>query len=183
MVALAWGDENTAAQYSQLALAWSVQLLPALIALCFIRAFTSAGIIAGLIAGLVASFVTDEAGATLLGFQIWGGWPLTMHAAVWGLLANFATAFLVSAVTPNTRETSHIKPSVWPVAIALAVLWLILAAGPGAIIGSSIFGSPDDATTWLFGIPSLWAWQIGFWALGVVLLIFIARRRTQASQI
>ncbi len=182
VVALAWGDESTAGQYTQLALAWSLQLLPALIAICFISAFTATGVFAGLIAGLIAALLTDEAGVTLLGLQAWGGWPLTIHAAFWGLLANFGTAILVSAFTPNTRDTLHVeglgRPAVW----SSAVLWIVFAAGPGAIIGNSIFSSPGDAAGWIFGIPSLWAWQILFWALGVGLLLFVAGQKDQASQ-
>ena len=46
--------------------------------------------------------------------------------------------------------------------------------GPGAVIGNTIFGSPLDATTWTFGIPSIWAWQILWWVIGVVMMWFLA---------
>ena len=35
--------------------------------------------------------------------------------------------------------------------------------GPGAVIGNWVFGDPTNPDTWIFGIPSIWAWQILFW--------------------
>ena len=51
---------------------------------------------------------------------------------------------------------------------------IFFAVGPGAIIGNWIFGSPTNSATWFFGIPSIWAWQILFWMLGVLMIWFLA---------
>jgi hypothetical protein len=42
------------------------------------------------------------------------------------------------------------------------------------VIGNTIFGNPLDNTTWLFGMPSIWTWQILWWALGVAMMWFLA---------
>ena len=50
-----------------------------------------------------------------------------------------------------------------------------IGAGPGAVIGNDVFGAPDAGVQgWTFGIPSLWAWQILFWLLGVAMMWFLA---------
>ena len=38
----------------------------------------------------------------------------------------------------------------------------------------TIFGNPNDATTWVFGMPSIWVWQIIWWALGVGMMWMLA---------
>ena len=53
--------------------------------------------------------------------------------------------------------------------------------GPGAVIGNTIFGNPNDITTWTFGIPSIWAWHIIFWALGVVMMWFLAYKMQMST--
>ena len=50
----------------------------------------------------------------------------------------------------------------------------MFAIGPGAVIGNSIFGAPSDPSSWMFGIPSIWAWQILWWAIGVFMMWFLA---------
>ena len=45
---------------------------------------------------------------------------------------------------------------------------------PGAVIGNWVFGNPTDPTTWIFGIPSIWAWQILFWVIGVYMMWMLA---------
>ena len=42
-------------------------------------------------------------------------------------------------------------------------------------MGTDLFGAPNAGPrAWLFGIPSIWAWQIIWWALGVLLLWLLA---------
>ena len=41
--------------------------------------------------------------------------------------------------------------------------------------GGNVFGNPH-AKTWIMGVPSLWAWQMMWWALGVLVLWFLAYR-------
>ena len=66
------------------------------------------------------------------------------------------------------------KRALIPRAWVFVIVWFIFAIGPGAVIGNTIFGSPLDATTWTFGIPSIWAWQILWWVIGVVMMWFLA---------
>ena len=61
-----------------------------------------------------------------------------------------------------------------PLAWILAILWFVFALGPGAVIGNTLFGDPNDPSGWLFGMPSIWTWQIVMWADGVVLMWFLA---------
>ena len=42
------------------------------------------------------------------------------------------------------------------------------------MIGNTLFGDPNDPSSWLFGMPSIWTWQIVMWAAGVVLMWFLA---------
>jgi Na+/proline symporter len=171
-----------------LAVSYGLQMVPALTAVCYWPFLTRQGVTAGLLLGLVAVTLTEAAGLRWFGITGWGRWPLTIHAAAWGLLANFGLAILVSALTRDDAERKaechrwlaertalppHKRRWVWPIAI-LTGLWLLIAAGPGAVIGNTVFGDPNAPATWLFGIPSIWAWQIGGWAVGVGLLALLA---------
>ena len=61
-----------------------------------------------------------------------------------------------------------------PVARIVTLAWFFFGIGPGAVIGNWIFGSPTDPSSWIFGMPSIWAWQLLFWALGVAMMYFLA---------
>ena len=171
-----------------LAVSYGLQMVPALLGLCYWPYLTRQGVIAGLLIGLLVVTLTEALGLRWLGISAWGRWPLTVHAAVWGLLANFTVAVLLSAFTRDdaarkaechrwlaaqTLLAPRRRRWVWPIAL-LTVLWLLFAAGPGAVIGNSLFGDPNVSDSWRFGMPSIWAWQLGGWALGVVLLALLA---------
>ena len=172
-----------------LAVAYGFQMWPALIAVCWWPWLTRAGITLGLIAGLVAVTLTESIGQQL-GVTAWGRWPLTIHSAGWGILCNFGVAVLVSFVTQNRGDHEHKmvfhgflrdharlpeeKRRLIPRAWAIAIVWFLFAIGPGAVIGNTLFGDPNDPASWLFGIPSIWAWQILWWALGVFMMWFLA---------
>ncbi len=170
-----------------LAVAYGFQMWPALIAVCWWPWLTRQGIVVGLIAGLIAVTLTEKIGAQ---FMPWGRWPWTIHSAGWGMLFNFGLAIVVSAFTQNREEMAHRmtfhdflrehagltgeKRNWIPLAWLVVLLWFFFGIGPGAVIGNWIFGSPNDASTWLFGIPSIWAWQLLWWALGVAMMWFLA---------
>ena len=172
-----------------LAVAYGFQMWPALIAVCWWPWLTRAGVTLGLIAGLVAVTLTESIGQQL-GVTAWGRWPLTIHSAGWGILCNFGVAVLVSFVTQNRGDHEHKmvfhgflrdharlpeeKRRLIPRAWAIAIVWFLFAIGPGAVIGNTLFGDPNDPASWLFGIPSIWAWQILWWALGVFMMWFLA---------
>ena len=171
-----------------LAVSYGLQMAPALVGVCYWPFLTRQGVIAGLLVGLVVVTLTEAVGLSKLGIDAWGRWPLTIHAAAWGLLANFGVAISLSAFTRDdpehktechrwldeqTRLPSRKRRWVRPITV-LMLLWMGFAAGPGAVLGNTLFGDPADPTTWLFGFPSIWVWQLGGWAIGVGLLAALA---------
>jgi Na+/proline symporter len=169
-----------------LAVAYGFQMWPALMAVCYYRFFTRQGVVLGLIAGLIAVTLTDMPSS--LGIEAWGRWPWTIHSAGWGIIFNLGIAILVSLITRDDLdrkmefhnflaqhaslppEKQKLIPTAWIVTIA----WFFFGIGPGAVIGNWIFGDPNDPATWIFGMPSIWAWQLLFWALGVAMMWFLA---------
>ncbi len=172
-----------------LAVAYGFQMWPALIAICFWPWLTRLGITLGLIAGLVAVTCTESIGAAL-GITAWGRWPLTIHSAGWGIFFNLGIAILVSFFTQNSDELAHKmkfhnflkeyaglpseKRNLIPIAWIITLLWFFFGIGPGAVIGNWVFGDPTNPETWIFGIPSIWAWQILFWGIGVYMMWMLA---------
>ncbi len=171
-----------------LAVAYGLQMWPALIAVCWWPWLTRQGVTTGLVVGLAAVTLTESIG---LAFGVpWGRWPLTIHSAGWGIFLNLGTAIAVSIFTQDPKDTAHRlsfhgflrdharlpdrKRSLIPLAWAFALVWFFLGIGPGAVVGNTIFGNPQDESSWLFGIPSIWAWQLLWWAIGVALMWFLA---------
>ncbi|MDH3791248.1 MAG: hypothetical protein OES41_05855, partial [Rhodospirillales bacterium] len=115
----------------------------------------------------------------------------------WGIFFNLGLAIIISAVTQDKESTAHrmkyheylrehcslpanlqgLKPVAW----AITIVWFIFAIGPGAVIGNTIFGNPNDQATWVFGMPSIWAWQIIWWALGVGMMWFLAYKMEMST--
>ena len=178
-----------------LAVAFGFQMWLSLIAVCWSPWISRQGATWGLIAGLLGVILTEKLGisfAAWLGWELpWGRWPWTIHSAGWGMCFNLLVCGLVSACTQSPQATRHRmkfhdflrrhaalpghKRRLVPWAWALTLLWFCFAIGPGAVLGNWIFGAPDAGTEgWLFGIPSIWAWQILFWGLGVLLMWFLA---------
>ena len=88
------------ALFGALALPFALQLLPAALALTWLRWLTPQAVLSGLVAGLTLVFFTEQLGLTLAGFFTidipWGRWPWTIHSAVWGLFFNVAVCLLFS---------------------------------------------------------------------------------------
>ena len=180
-----------------LAVAYGFQMWPALIAICWCPWLTRQGIIAGLIAGIIGVTCTETIGQDWFNITAWGRWPWTIHSAGWGIIFNLGLAILVSAFTQKETETKHrltyhdylrehaglpdAKRKLVPLAWIVTIVWFFFAVGPGAVIGNTIFGSPSDAGSWLFGIPSIWAWQILWWALGVGMMWFLAYKMQMST--
>ena len=168
-----------------LAVSYGFQMWPALLGICYIRFFTPQGIVWGLVAGLVAvtlTYITELGG--LFGF---GRYPLTLHSAGWGILFNLSIATLVSAFTqPKSAEAqthrdsfhdfiaahtalspkkARWKKPVW----LLTVIWFLFAIGPFAVLGNQ-----TDPAQWIWGIPTLWVWQIAWWIVGCVMMYLLA---------
>ena len=167
------------------------QMLIPLIAICYIPWFTKEGIIAGLLGGFFVLILTDPAGHIFLkNFLPWGPWPLTIHSSFWALIVNLSLAISISQIKQSPIDRVHrqkyfdyienqtgiafLNRRLVPAAIVLGVFFIIFGFGPGAIIGNELFGTPDDPTTWAFGIPSIWVWQILFWSFFVGYTWFLA---------
>ena len=179
-----------------LAVAYGFQMWPSLMSVCWFPWFTRAGINLGLIAGLIAVTCTESIGQNL-GITAWGRWPLTIHSAGWGIFFNLGTAIIVSAMTQNAADREHrmtfhnflrehaslpaAKKGLVPVAWIITLLWFFFGIGPGAVIGNTIFGNPNDYNTWTFGMPSIWAWQLLFWALGCFMMWFLAYKMEMST--
>lgn len=173
-----------------LAVAFGFQMYPALMAVCWFPWFTRPAIVWGLAGGLIAVALTDSIGQDMLGITAWGRWPLTIHSAGWGILVNMTIVILISAVTQKREETEHrmqfhnflrehaalpeSKRALVPLAWILTLVWFFFGIGPGAVIGNTLFGDPNDYSTWIFGMPSIWAWQLLWWAIGVFMMWFLA---------
>ena len=179
-----------------LAVAFGFQMWPALIAVCYVPWFTRQGITVGLALGTVGVVCTETVGQQL-GITAWGRWPLTIHSAGWGIFLNLGAAILISAVTQNREETEHRmkfhsflkehaglgpeKRGLIPAAWIITLVWFFFGIGPGAVIGNTIFGNPNDFDSWMFGIPSIWAWQILWWVLGVFMMWFLAYKMEMST--
>jgi Na+/proline symporter len=177
-----------------LAVAFGFQMWPALIAVCWYPKFTRQGVTWGLAAGLLGVIFTENFGLTILksvGIDLWGRWPWTIHSAGWGMLVNLSVCMIISAQTQSATAMAHRmkyhnflrehatlsvdKRGLVPVAWGITLAWLFFGIGPGAVIGNWIFGEPGAGVAgWTFGMPSIWAWQILFWALGVGMMWFLA---------
>ena len=179
-----------------LAVAFGFQMWPALLAVCYFPWLTRAGITIGLAVGLIVVVCTETVGQNL-GITAWGRWPLTIHSAGWGIIFNLGIAVIISAATQSKAEYEHkmkyhsflaehaslpeSKRGMIPLAWIITLVWFFFGIGPGAVIGNQIFGNPNDAATWIFGMPSIWAWQILWWVLGVFMMWFLAYKMQMST--
>ncbi len=185
--------------FAGLAIACSFQLWPTLLAVTWFPWITRQAAILGLVAGLVAVGMTELLGQKVTGQTLpWGRWPWTIHSAAWGMFFNVIVCLLVSALTRldsdrPRRDRFHsviaefAAPVIrrrWSTAIAaiIVMVWLFFAIGPGSVIGNFLFGEPlGDYEAWHLGMPSLWAWQIIWWALGVGMIWYLAERMEMST--
>jgi Na+/proline symporter len=180
-----------------LAVAYGFQMWPALIGICYWPFLTRRGITVGLILGLIAVTCTETIGTKWFGITSWGRWPWTLHSAGWGIIFNLGSAIIISAMTQDSESRTHRqkfhdyleehagvpkeKKSLVPLAWIIVLVWFMFAQGPGAVLGNTIFGSPTDSATWTFGMPSIWAWQAIWWALGVGMMWFLAYKMNMST--
>jgi Na+/proline symporter len=177
-----------------LAVAYGFQMWPALMSVCYFPWLTRQGVVLGLIAGLIAVTLTEKIGAQ---YMPWGRWPWTIHSAGWGIFFNLGIAIIVSFFTQNKADHDHKmtfhsflrehaslpadKKKLVPTAWIIVLVWFFFGIGPGAVLGNWIFGDPNDAATWIFGIPSIWAYQLLWWALGVFMMWFLAYKMEMST--
>ncbi len=184
-----------------LAVAFGFQMWPSLAAVCWVPWITRQGATWGLAAGLLAVIFTETIGQTITGFlgidMPWGRWPWTIHSAGWGIFFNLGVCIIISAMTQDSGSRAHrmkyhdflrehaslseAKRGLIPIAWIITLAWMFFGIGPGAVLGNYIFGEPNDAATWVFGMPSIWAWQILFWILGVGMMWFLAYKMEMST--
>lgn len=179
-----------------LAVSYGFMMYPALIAVCYSNWFTRQGIVAGLAAGILAVTLTFK---FKLGLP-WGAYPLTLHCAGWGIIFNLGLAVIVSAMTqPEEKEIARRKSyhdfiekhaalppekkGLVPVAWVVTLVWFLFAIGPACVIGNTIFGDPMTPSAWMFGMPSIWLWQILWWILGIVMMWFLAYKCEMSTNV
>ncbi|MGY9010001.1 MAG: sodium:solute symporter family transporter, partial [Rhodobacterales bacterium] len=183
-----------------LAIACSFQLWPTLLGVTWFPWITRNAATTGLIAGLIAVVLTEPLGQKLTDEVLpWGVWPWNIHSAVWGMFFNISLCLLISATNQQDknrkhRETFHVffhEYSVssvvdrWskPVAGILLVTWMFFAIGPGSVFGNFVFGKPNAGyASWILGMPSIWAWQIIWWSLGVGMIWFLAIKAKMSTE-
>jgi len=182
-----------------LAVAFGFQMWPSLAAICWFPWITRQGATLGLAAGLLGVIFTETIGQQITGGALpWGRWPWTIHSAGWGIICNLAVCIPVSAMTQNDTARAHRmkyhnflrehaslsadKKRLVPIAWIITLAWMFFGIGPGAVIGNTIFGAPAAGRAgWTFGIPSIWAWQILFWVLGIGMMWFLAYKMEMSS--
>jgi len=185
--------------FGGLALALGFQLWPPLLGVTWIPWITRQGATYGLAAGMIAVVLTESIGQKLTGNSLpWGLWPWTIHSAGWGMFFNLIICIIASAMSQNERERAHrmkfhdflrehaglpaAKRRLKTVAWIITIVWIFFAIGPGIVIGNYIFGAPDAGYDgWNFGMPSIWAWQILWWGLGVVMIWFLAYKMEMST--
>jgi Na+/proline symporter len=184
-----------------LAVAFGFQMWTPLAAVCWFPWITRQGATYGLLAGILGVIFTESFGLNILkdmGLDFWGRWPWTIHSAGWGMIFNAIVCVIVSAMTQNEQDLAHrmkyhnflrehgslpaSKKGLIPVAWVVTLAWLFFGIGPGAVIGNDIFGAPNAGLAgWTFGMPSIWAWQILFWLLGVAMMWFLAYKMEMST--
>ena len=181
-------------------LAIACQMFVPLVAICYFSWFTKQGVALGIVLGITAVIFTDGIGQNLFGQIIpWNKWPLTIHSAAWGLIFNIIGATVISFITQELKETKikkrihefidehknysltkrSLKPSAW----IILIVWIFFAFGPGLMIGNELFGKPINVESWSFGMPSIWVWQAIFWAIGILLVWFLAVKMEMSTSL
>jgi SSS family solute:Na+ symporter len=182
-----------------LAISFAFQLWPSLLAVTWFPWITRQAATLGLIAGLIAVVMTEPLGQRLAAESLpWGRWPWTIHSAAWGMFFNIIVCLVVSAMTRNDAQRAHrdnfhafyraysplkVRRS-WskPVGGVIVLVWIFFAIGPGAVLGNIFFGEPNAGyDAWMLGMPSLWAWQIIWWALGVGMIWYLAYKMEMST--
>ena len=183
-----------------LAIAFGFQFWPSLLAVTWFPWITRQAATLGLVVGLIAVVMTEVLGQKLTADSLpWGRWPWTIHSAAWGMFFNVVVCLAVSALTGRDadrprRERYHdflndygslTLARRWskPVAWIIVLVWMFFAIGPGSVIGNFLFGEPNGGyEAWYFGMPSIWAWQIIWWGLGIGMIWYLAYRMEMSTE-
>lgn len=190
-----------------LAVAYGFQMWVPLAAVCWVPWITRAGATWGLFAGILGVTFTETFGINMLSSVFgeigWGRWPWTIHSAGWGIFFNVTVCLIASALTQESTQRAHRqkfhdflhehaglsadKRKLVPVAWVITLAWFFFAIGPGVVIGNRIFGgiaefgAAEAATGPIFGMPSIWVWQLVMWAAGVFMMWFLAYKMEMST--
>ena len=169
-----------------LSIAFSFQLLPVLIGICYVPTFNGLGVLAGLIVGLAIVLLTQQTSP----FFLFDTASFGIHSTIWAGMVNFLTTIFISLITQSRNAFAHRlnfhelyedqldpyqKSSLlihcsW----GLLFIWFFFAIGPGAFLGSEIFTSTNDAVGSLFASPPILIWHFIWWGVGVFLIWLLA---------
>lgn len=183
------------------ALPLAFQLWTPLLGITWLHWITRPAAVTGVGFGIIGVLLTEPLGYQILsglGLELpWGRWPWTIHSAAWGMAANAAAVLIIAAITnrrafgeeaqearrflQGTLRVGARARALGAAAWSVGLAWLFLAIGPGLVFGNAAFGVAGGV--WLVGMPSLWAWSLLFWALGVGLVWFLAYRMEMASPV
>jgi Na+/proline symporter len=159
-----------------LATAFGTLMYVALLGVCYGWPVRGVGAVAGLIAGIATVIITDS------NVSPWAstfGYLWTIHSAGWGLGVGLAVALVFSMVFRDSREVEERRREIrtwledidrptesqraWRKAMWVVVpVWYLFAIGPFAVWGNTAFS--------FLGFPPLWAWQIVWWLLGIIMM-------------
>ncbi len=175
----------------------SVQMLPALLGLAFLRWVSRSAILTGLILGGLAVFFTEPPGLYPVRGPVPGPalGPLADDHPFRRLGIGAERRRGAAGVDLHRKGAERLHrdrlhdefAARWRVDFggrgargatwSLTLIWAFFALGPGAILGNSFFSRPifTEAEASL-GLPSLWAWQLFFWLIGVPLVWWLAYR-------
>lgn len=159
-----------------LATAFGTLMYIGLLGVCYGWPMRRVGVVLGLLVGIVTVIVTDP---NISPWPKTFGFLWTIHSAGWGLGVGLLVALVVSALFPDTPEIRERQREVrtwladidrptesqrrWRKAMWVIVpVWYLFAIGPFAAIGNSAFS--------FLGFPPLWAWQIVWWLIGVLMM-------------
>ena len=192
----------TLSALGSVALPLSFQLWTPLLGITWLRWITRPAVVVGVGFGIAGVLLTEPLGYQILsylGLELpWGRWPWTIQSAAWGMAANLAAVLIISAVTnreafgeqaqevrrflQGTLRVSARSRALHATAWSVILGWLFLAIGPGLVFGNFAFGTVSaKGGTWSVGMPSIWAWAVLFWAIGVGVVWFLAYKMEMAS--
>jgi hypothetical protein len=134
------------------------------------------GAVLGLAVGIAAVIITDP---NISPWPQTFGFLWTIHSAGWGLGIGLAVALVVSMVFPDSPQIRERQREIrtwlsdidrptasqvaWRKAMWVIVpVWYLFAIGPFAVWGNWAFS--------FLSFPPLWAWQIVWWLIGVIMM-------------
>jgi SSS family solute:Na+ symporter len=159
-----------------LATAFGTLMYIGLLGICYGWPIRKIGAVVGLLVGIITVMITDT------NISPWSqtfGFLWTIHSAGWGLGVGLLIALICSAAFPDSPEIRERQREIrtwlndidrptatqksWRKAMWVVVpVWYLFAIGPFAVLGNSAFS--------FLGFPPLWAWQIVWWLLGILMM-------------